>query len=131
VSNPVAESKLGYEVIYGNSSQSTHNYVRCSDSIYRRLRTACKRYCAYEYGFSQTPGGPYTKIVPDTDFTPDAQGKQTASLDLSGFAFGQWYAASRAVTTAALGSQASVWSSEAAFLVQAKTPEAPRNFSVA
>jgi hypothetical protein len=84
----------------------------------------------YEYGFSQTAGGPYTKIVPDTDLTPNPQGKQTADIDLSGFAFGQWYAAARAVTSTQYGSVASAWSNEFAFEVQAKTPQAPRNFSI-
>lgn len=84
----------------------------------------------YEYGFSQTAGGPYSKIVTDTDFSPNPQGKQTADLDLAGFSFGQWYAAARTVTTAQYGSQTSKWSNEVPFEVQAKTPEAPRNFSL-
>jgi hypothetical protein len=84
----------------------------------------------YEYGFSQTPGGPYTKIVPDTDFAPNPQGKQTADIDLSGFAFGQWYAAARTVTSAQYGALASAWSNESPFVVAAKTPGPPLNFSI-
>jgi hypothetical protein len=85
----------------------------------------------YEYGFSQTKGGPYTKIVPDTDFTPDAAGHQTGTVDVSGFAFGTWYAAVRDTVTAQYGGVASAWSNEVSFTVDPKTPEAPRNFSIA
>jgi hypothetical protein len=85
----------------------------------------------YEYGFSQTKGGPYTKIVVDTDFTADANGKQTAQVDVSGFAFGTWYVAARDTTTAQFGGATSVWSNEISFTVDPKTPEAPKNFSIA
>lgn len=82
----------------------------------------------YEYGFSQTSGGPYTRLVSDADLTPNAQGKQTHELDLSGFAFGQWYGVSRAVSS---DNQVSAWSNQAAFEVQARTPNPPTGFAVA
>jgi hypothetical protein len=82
----------------------------------------------YEYGFSQISGGPYARIVSDADFTPNAQGKQTHELQLSGFAFGQWYAAGRAMSS---DNQASAWSNQAAFEVQARTPNPPAGFNVA
>jgi hypothetical protein len=85
----------------------------------------------YEYGFSQTKGGPYTKIIVDTDFTPDANGKQTASVDVSGFAFGTWYVAARDTVTAQYGGVNSAWSNEVSFTVDPKTPSAPANFSIA
>lgn len=82
----------------------------------------------YEYGFSQSAGGPYSRLVSDSDFTPDAEGNQTHTLDLAGFAFGQWYAAARAVSS---DNMTSAWSNEAAFEVQAKEPKPPTGFSVA
>jgi hypothetical protein len=85
----------------------------------------------YEYGFSQTKGGPYTKIIPDTDFTTDANGHQTADVDVSGFAFGTWYVAGRDTTTAQYGGMSSGWSNEVSFTIDPKTPSAPRNFSIA
>lgn len=85
----------------------------------------------YEYVFSQSQTGPWSRVVTDTDFTPTPQGKQTHDLDLAGFAFGQWYAAARAVTTAAFGSQTSALSNVAAFEVQPRSPNPPAGFSVA
>lgn len=82
----------------------------------------------YEYGFSQNQAGPFTQIVADTDFAPTPQGKQTHELNLSGFAFGQWYAAGRAVSA---DNQVSAWSNVAPFEVRARTPNAPANFSLA
>jgi len=82
----------------------------------------------YEYGFSQTSGGPYTRLVTDADLTPNAEGKQTHELDLSGFAFGQWYAAGRAVSA---DNQVSAWSNQAAFEVRPREPKPPTGFSVA
>jgi hypothetical protein len=84
----------------------------------------------YEYVFSQSQTGPWSRVVSDTDFTPNPQGKQTHEIDLAGFAFGQWYAASRAVTTAAFGSMTSALSNVAPFEVQARAPGPPTNFSV-
>lgn len=81
----------------------------------------------YQYGFSQTAGGPYTKLIDDTDLAPTPQGKQTADINLSGFAFGQWYAAARAVSK---DGPISAWSNEFAFVVQALTPKPPANFSI-
>lgn len=85
----------------------------------------------YEYGFAQVSTGPFTRIVTDTDFAPTPQGKQTHDLDLVGFAFGQWYGASRAITTAAFGSMTSAWSNVAPFEVRAKEPSPPTGFTVA
>lgn len=90
----------------------------------------------YQYGFSQTSQAAipqasrrYTVIVDDTNMTPDANGKQDAPLSIAGaLAFGQWFGAARAVSK---DGPVSDWSSEAAFVLQAKTPEAPTNFSVA
>lgn len=82
----------------------------------------------YEYGFSQVATGPFSRIVTDTDFTPDANGQQTHNLNLSGFAFGQWYAAGRAVSS---DNAVSAWSNVAPFEVQPKEPKAPTGFSVA
>lgn len=81
----------------------------------------------YQYGFSQTSGGPYNKLIDDTDLAPNPQGKQTADLDLTGFAFGQWFGASRAVSK---DGPVSGWSNEFAFEVRARTPKAPTNFSI-
>jgi len=82
----------------------------------------------YEYGFSQNAAGPFAQVVNDTIFTPNPQGRQTYDLDLSGFSFGQWYAAARAVTTPAQGSMTSAWSNIAPFEVRAKEPAPPSNF---
>jgi hypothetical protein len=82
----------------------------------------------YQYGFSQTSGGPYMKLFDDTDLAPTPQGKQTFDLDLAGFAFGQWFGAARAVSK---DGPVSGWSNEIAFIVQAKTPKPPANFTVA
>jgi hypothetical protein len=82
----------------------------------------------YEYGFSQSAAGPFTaRIVSDTDLTPNPQGKQTHELDLAGFAFGQWYAAARAVSA---DNMPSAWSNVAAFEVRAREPKPPTGFSV-
>ncbi len=82
----------------------------------------------YEYGFSQNATGPFTGIVTDTDFTPDEDSKQTHELNLTSFAFGQWYAAGRAVSR---DNQASAWSNVAPFEVRPRTPNPPLNFSIA
>lgn len=84
----------------------------------------------YEYGFSQNASGPFSNIKQDIDFAPTPQGKQTFDLDLTGFAFGQWYGAARAVTTTAQGGLTSAWSNVAPFEVRAKEPSAPANFSI-
>lgn len=81
----------------------------------------------YEYGFSQVSGGPYARLVSDIDLTPTPQGKQTHELNLAGFAFGQWFAAGRAVSS---DNQVSAWSNQAAFEVQARTPNPPAGFTV-
>lgn len=81
----------------------------------------------YEYGFSQSQAGPFSQIVADTDFVPNAQGKQTHELSLAGFAFGQWYAAGRAVSS---DNQVSAWSNVAAFEVRAREPNPPTGFTV-
>jgi hypothetical protein len=82
----------------------------------------------YQYGFGQT-SKVYTLIKDDTDMTPDSQGKQQAPLTIAGqLAFGQWFGAARAVTK---DGTTSAWSNEAAFTVDAKTPEAPTGFTVA
>lgn len=81
----------------------------------------------YQLGLGQA-SKTYTIIRDDVDLTPNAQGKQTVAISLSGLAFGQWFAAVRAVSK---DGPASPWSNEDAFTVDAKTPEAPRNFSVA
>jgi len=82
----------------------------------------------YEYGFSQVAAGPFSRIVTDVDFTVDADGKQTGDIDLTGFAFGQWYAAGRAVSS---DGKASAWSNVVPFEVQPKEPKAPTGFSLA
>lgn len=82
----------------------------------------------YEYGFSQTAGGPYERLVSDADLTPNSEGNQTYALDVSGFAFGQWYAAARAVSA---DNQVSAWSNEVAFETRAKEPKPPTGFTVA
>lgn len=79
----------------------------------------------FEYGFSQTAGGPYSRVVQDAEFESP---KQRYDLDLSGFAFGQWYAVGRAVSK---DGPVSAWSNEAAFEVRAKEPKPPTGFSVA
>lgn len=84
----------------------------------------------YEYVFGQSPTGPWTRVLNDTDFTPNAQGKQTHELDLAGFAFGQWYAAARTVTTPAQGGLTSAISNVAPFEVRAKEPNPPTGFTV-
>lgn len=81
----------------------------------------------YEYVFAQVATGPFSKIIPDTDFAPNPQGKQTADLDLAGFAFGQWFAAARAVSK---DGPVSANSNVFAFEVQAKQPKPPTGFSV-
>jgi hypothetical protein len=89
----------------------------------------------YQYGFSLASQASvaqaskrYTIIVDDTNMTPDANGKQDAPLTIAGaLAFGQWFGASRAVSK---DGTVSDWSNEAAFVLQAKTPEAPANFAV-
>lgn len=82
----------------------------------------------YEYGLAQTAGGPYTKLLADTNFAPNPQGKQTYDLDLTGLAFGPWVAVARAVSK---DGPISAWSNEFAFEVRAKTPKPPANFSAA
>jgi hypothetical protein len=82
----------------------------------------------YEYVFSQSPTGPFSKVIPDTDFTPNAQGRQTAVLDLATFAFGQWYAAAQAVSR---DGPVSARSNVVPFEVRAKEPKPPTGFSIA
>jgi hypothetical protein len=82
----------------------------------------------YEYCFSQAQTGPFNKVIVDTDFTPDTQGKQTHELDLAGFAFGQWFGAARAVSK---DGPVSALSNVAAFEVQAKMPRPPTGFTIA
>lgn len=82
----------------------------------------------YEYGFSSNPQGPFTGMVLDSNFTPDSDGKQEHPLNLSTFAFGQWYVAGRAVSA---DNQTSAWTVGQPFEVRAKVPEPPQNFSVA
>lgn len=82
----------------------------------------------YEYGFAQNAAGPFSRLVADVDFTPDADGRQTGDIALAGFAFGQWYAAGRAVSS---DNQVSAWSNVVPFEVQPKEPKAPTGFSVA
>lgn len=79
----------------------------------------------FEYGFAQTAGGPYSRITADAQIE---SGKQTYDLNLSGFAFGQWYAVARAVSK---DGPLSAWSNEVAFEVRAKEPKPPTGFSVA
>lgn len=82
----------------------------------------------YQYGFGKVTKV-YTVIVDDTDMTPDAQGKQQAPVSVAGtLAFGQWFGAARAVSK---DGTTSAWSNEAAFTVDAKTPEVPTNFGIA
>lgn len=81
----------------------------------------------YEYVFAQVPAGPFNKIIADTDFAPNLQGKQTAVLNLTGFAFGTWYSAARAVSK---DGPVSANSNVFAFDVQAKVPNPPTNFTV-
>ena len=81
----------------------------------------------YEYGFSQNAQGPFSQIVVDEDFSPNAEGKQTHELNLTGFAFGQWYAAGRAVSA---DNMTSAWSNVAPFEVRAREPNPPANFSI-
>ena len=83
----------------------------------------------YEYGFSQSSSGPFTtKLISDADLTPDAQGKQTYELNLTGFAFGQWFAAGRAVSK---DGPISGFSNVVAFEVRALTPKPPTGFTIA
>jgi|JI10StandDraft_1071094.scaffolds.fasta_scaffold13234_1 hypothetical protein len=82
----------------------------------------------YEYGFAQNVAGPFSRLVADVDFTPDADGRQTGDINLTGFAFGQWYAAGRAVSS---DGAVSAWSNVAPFEVQPKHPNAPTSFSIA
>lgn len=81
----------------------------------------------YEYGFAQVVTGPFSKITPDTDFTPNAQGKQTAPLSLAGFAFGQWFGVARAVSK---DGPVSAWSNASPFEVRAKEPKPPTGFTI-
>lgn len=82
----------------------------------------------YEYVFAQSATGPFNKVVADSDFTPNAQGKQTHDLELGGFAFGQWYGAARAVSK---DGPVSANSNVAAFEVRAREPSPPTGFTVA
>lgn len=82
----------------------------------------------YEYGFAPVAAGPFAGIVQDADFTADADGKQTHTLNLTGLAFGQYYVAGRAVSR---DNQASAWTTAVPFEVRAKVPNPPENFTVA
>ncbi len=81
----------------------------------------------YEYGFATTANGTPGNIVQDSDFTADEDGKQTHTLNLSGFAFGQYYVAGRAISR---DNQASAWTALMPFEVRAKVPQPPANFIV-
>lgn len=85
----------------------------------------------YEYVFGPSATGPWTKVIPDTDFTPTPQGKQTHELDLSTFAIGQWYGAARTVTSTQFGGMTSQLSNVFAFEIRAREPNPPSNFSIA
>lgn len=79
----------------------------------------------YQVGLGQNPGN-YT-LVKD-DITIESGANQTTPISVAaGLAFGQWYAAGRAVTT---DGQVSAWSNEVAFMLVAATPVAPGNFTV-
>lgn len=78
----------------------------------------------YQIGVGQT-SGVYPQIFDDVEFE---NGKQSTPITLLGvLAFGQWYAAARVVST---DGKTSAWSNEAAFVLEAVTPEAPANFTV-
>lgn len=78
----------------------------------------------YQVGVGPTPGN-YTLIVDDVAFE---NGRQVSPMTLfSSLAFGQWYAAVRAVSK---DGPVSAWSNEAAFVLEAVAPEAPANFTV-
>lgn len=79
----------------------------------------------YQIGLGQAPGV-YTLIRDDVQFE---NGKQTTPFSVAGtLAFGQWYAAARAVSTEGT---TSAWSNEAAFVLEPATPNPPLNFEIA
>lgn len=82
----------------------------------------------YQYGFGRA-AGTYTIIRDDSDFSETPEGLQFSPLSVAGdLALGQWYSAARAVTKEG---KTSAWSNEASFVIEAKTPEAPTDFSIA
>lgn len=81
----------------------------------------------FQVGFGQTPGN-YTLVKDDAVLET---GKQLSPISLaSGLAYGQWYSAVRTVAKAAFGGKTSVWSNEAAFVLDAPAPKAPVNFTI-
>jgi len=82
----------------------------------------------FQIGLGQT-SGQYTLIKDDLTIEV---GKQTTPMSLFGqLAYGQWYASVRTVTTPAKGAKTSAWGPEIAFVLEAATPNAPSNFSIA
>jgi hypothetical protein len=79
----------------------------------------------YQYGFGQASGN-YTVTLDDVDLTTDANGKQFCQIPQLP-AFGQWFAAGRAVTK---DGGTGKWSNEAAFTTEAKEPSPITDFSV-
>lgn len=79
----------------------------------------------YQIGLGQV-SGTYT-LVKD-DVTIESGSNQTTPISVaSGLAYGQWYAAVRAVTTDGVNS---AWSGEIAFVLAAPVPQAPSGFTV-
>lgn len=82
----------------------------------------------YQLGVGLTTGN-YTTILDDVDLTPDSAGKQIIPTSaIKSLAFGAYFAAVRAVTSA--GNQ-SAWSTETQFALVAPTPNPPTGLSVA
>lgn len=79
----------------------------------------------YQYGFG-TATGVYGTIVDDTDLTT-AGGKQVGVVPTN-LAFGQWFAAARAVTK---DGATAAWGNEIPFVIAAKTPSPITDFSAA
>lgn len=81
----------------------------------------------YQIGLRRSgAAGTYELIVDDAQFE---SGKQVSAMSLFGaLAYGQWYAAIRTVSTEA---KTSPWSEEAAFVLEAATPNPPTGFTVA
>lgn len=80
----------------------------------------------YQYGFGQM-SGQYTLIKDDLDLTTDANGKQVFAIPVLP-AFGQWFAAGRAVTKDGATAK---WGNEAAFVTAAKEPKPITDFTLA
>jgi hypothetical protein len=81
----------------------------------------------YQIGLRRTgSAGTYEMVVDDAQFEA---GRQVSAMTLFGnLAYGQWFAAVRAVSTEG---PVSAWSPEVGFVLQAVAPSAPGNFSVA